>query len=96
MIPHEYESELVWNKDPSKLDYIGEIEIKTRKKKGISKDYDADVYGWTDLEFDAPPIGINEIYSKRIFISDYEGKEINNLNIVKVDSIGIGEKSTIV
>lgn len=93
MVQYEYESELVWDKDPSELDYIGEIEIKTRKKKGISKTHDADVYGWTDLKFDAPPIGINDIYSKRVFIYDYEGKEIDNLNIVEVNSIEIGEES---
>jgi len=80
MVQYDYEVDLVWDKEPSELEYIGELDVKTRKKEGIPNFYkqDFNIYGWTNLSFDAPPVGINEIYHKRLFISDYENKKLDN------------------
>lgn len=105
MVQYEYESELIWDKDPSGLEYVREFEINTRRKEGIDNKYKDmyNVFGWTNLDFDAPPIGINNIYSKRIFVikdTDIGGSRHTNefkmggpSEAVEIDSIEAGKES---
>lgn len=105
MVQYEYESELVWDKDISDLEYVRELKIKTRKKEGIPQKYRDmyNVYGWTNLDLDAPTLDGYRTYCKRIFViknKDIGGPEHTNefrtgspVEAIEIDSIEIGKES---
>lgn len=103
MVQYEHESELIWNKDPSDLEYLREKKIQTRKKKGIPQRYHNMyiVYGWIDLDDNTPTDAFN-LYNKRFVIKlkDIGGpKHTNEFRMgspseaVEIDSIEVGEES---
>lgn len=103
--PHDYETRIEWERDPSGLDYLREFTTRTRKRTGEPtygrRDYI--VYGWSVVSRDAPtdPTGC---VTRRLFVlkpTDRGGPEYDGdtwehnwpAEAVEIESIEAGEPS---
>jgi hypothetical protein len=103
----EDETEIVWVKDPSGLDYLREYTLQTTKRKGIPQRYfnrEAEIYGYTNVSKDTERIyERGNVIEKRYFMlkpKDRGGshsktpfKDCSPAEAVKINSIKPGEES---